>query len=68
MSWRPNPWAFGAIAFCAAFWAIVGFASVKLADAYVSPAARDVRHAMEARLDHRLQRLMRIVDGRDGAA
>jgi hypothetical protein len=58
MTWRPNPWAFGAIIFCAAFWALAGFASVKLAGAVADRGARDMRHAIEARLEHRLTHLM----------
>jgi hypothetical protein len=68
MTWRPNPWAFGAIVFCAAFWVLAGFASVKLAVVVADLGARDVRHAIEARLDHRLSHLMGVTRRWDDGA
>jgi hypothetical protein len=56
-----NPGALAAFAFCAAVWALAGVTGGELAHVYAVRGPHGFRHALEARLDHRLHQLRSIV-------
>jgi hypothetical protein len=58
---RINPWAVGAIAFCAAAWALAGAGGAKMTGIYAARGPHGFRYALEARLDYRLHELKRLV-------
>ena len=60
---RWNLWAVSALVFCASTWGVAGTAGFKLANLYAERGDAGFRHAVMARVDHRLDQLKTVMTG-----